>query len=87
MEVPTIDHPTGRENYSEVTVDGITYFFSYSTCIGFCHWAGTPVVRVNEWSTTTGKHLDYIDGGNEEAKNRRVHEEMFLTKLQYTPAI
>ena len=30
--------------------------------------SGDLFVRVNDWSTTTGKHLNAIDGGNKKAR-------------------
>ena len=86
QEVPTISHPTGRENYTEVTVNGTTYYFSYKTCIAFHSWdsgAGVVVCQ-NVWSTTTGKHLNYIDGGSTDAKNLRVDLETFQNQLSQT---
>ena len=61
MDIPTINHPTNRANYSEVDVAGVTYYFSYSTCIAFNAWNGNgPILRVNEWGPTTGKHLNAV---------------------------
>jgi len=78
MTVPTVSHPTGRLNYCEVTVNGTTYYFSYRTCIAFNRWDGRgPVVRENVWSTTTGKHLNYIDPD----KTTRVNLEVFNAAL------
>lgn len=72
--IPTIDHPSGRWNFTRVTVDGVTYWFSYVTCVAFNkHDGHGPVVRVNEWGPTTGKHLNYIDGGDKAAKAVRVY--------------
>ena len=62
MDIPTINHPTDRANYSDVDVAGVTYYFSYSTCIAFNAWNGNgPILRVNEWGPTTGKHLNAAD--------------------------
>ena len=65
MTIPTIKHPTSKANYTVVEVGGITYHFSYQTCIAFNAWNGEgPVVRINEWGPTTGKHLNKVDGGD-----------------------
>jgi hypothetical protein len=62
MDMPTIDHPTTRWNFSNVDVAGVTYYFSYKTCIAFNAWNGNgPILRVNEWGLTTGKHLNIVD--------------------------
>lgn len=74
-EVPTIDHPTGRENFTRVTTQGVSYWFSYRTCVAFnLHDGRGPIVRENEWGPTTGKHLNYIDDGD---KASRVSGEVF----------
>lgn len=40
------------------------YWFSYQTLVAFRGPSGKRYVRQNDWSTTTGKHLNAIDGGN-----------------------
>lgn len=81
MSVPTISHPTDRPNFTVVSVGDRTYYFSYRTCVGF-HTPDTgTVVRQNDWSTTTGKHLNYIDGGTPEAKRVRLTGEAFRVAL------
>jgi hypothetical protein len=57
----TIDHPTGRPNFTNVTIGDVELWFSYRTLIGFqtSETAGR-IVRENEWGPTTGKHLNYI---------------------------
>lgn len=63
----TVDHPTDRPNFTEVRVGPIVLYFSYSTIVAFrapgFGWSGM-VVSENVWSQTTGKHLNWIDGGN-----------------------
>lgn len=58
MTTPTVNHPTRQANYCEVHVNGITYAFSYRTCIG-ASGGWTTITRQNEWGPTTGKHLNY----------------------------
>ena len=43
-------------------------WFSYQTPVAFRMHRGNLFVRVNDWSTTTGKHLNAIDGGNKKAR-------------------
>lgn len=55
---------------------GITLYFSYETLIafeGFIGGSSQKVVIKNQWGVTTGKHLNFIDGGS---KNR-VEEKEF----------
>ena len=69
MDIPTIEHPTNRANYTAVTVGGVTYYFSYSTLIAFNAWDGSgPVVRKNEWGPTTSGHMRAIDHGDKESR-------------------
>lgn len=48
--------------------DGRAVWFSYKTPVAFRGQDGKRYVRVNDWSTTTGKHLNAIDGGNKKAR-------------------
>ena len=57
---------------------GITLYFSYETIVAFNGVIdgkfGCRVVHKNDWGTTTGKHLNMIDGG---AKDKRVDDKEF----------
>ena len=59
------------ENYGahclKVDIGCLRLWFSYQTVVAFSNGDGRKV-RENEWSTTTGKHLNWIDGGDK--KNR-----------------
>ena len=62
---------------------GFTYFYSYNTLIAFEHTLSGLVVRANAWGNTTGKHLNAIDGGSKEAKEKRIlYVEEFRKELQ-----
>lgn len=77
MSIPRVTHPTGRPNYSEVeTGNGLTYAFSYATCVGFMGPRGR-LTRENDWGPTTGRHLNYWDGGSPEAKAQRIPGALF----------
>ncbi len=59
----SISHPTGRPNFSRVSVNGLTLWFSYETVIAFQD-TGNIVVSENVWGPTTGKHINavsYVD--------------------------
>lgn len=71
---------TIRPNCTEVEANGMTYLFSYSTCVGFYGPRGR-IMRQNDWGPTTGKHLNHWDGGDKQAKAQRVPEALFLTLL------
>ena len=59
-------------NFTKVWIQGSGWIaFSYKTIIAFA-CGGNVVVRQNDGSTTTGKHLNAIDGGSTEAKKARL---------------
>ena len=53
----------------------IDIYFSYKTPVAFNAGKGL-VVRQNDWSSTTGKHLNWIDGGGD-AKKKRISGDEF----------
>jgi hypothetical protein len=61
--------------------NGIDVYFSYKTPVAFRN-NGHVIVRQNDWGPTTGKHLNAIDGGDKDAKNRRLPGDQFETALQ-----
>lgn len=67
-------------NFNSVDINGVRVFFSYETAIAFSI-PGQTVVRQNVWSTTTGKHLNRVDGGDKTAKAARVDGETFTLEL------
>ena len=64
-------------NFHMVDLGKVCVWFSYETPIAFKVDGQPRVVRENIWSSTTGKHLNSIDGGGKEAKARRVSSEEF----------
>lgn len=56
-------------------------YYSYETIVAFRLHAlsGSAIVRQNDWGVTTGKHLNWIDGGNKKA---RIPGEQFETMLK-----
>lgn len=57
-----------------VTAGPLTIWFSYKTPVAI-EAPGLPcTVRVNDWGVTTGKHMNWIDGGD---KASRVSSEEF----------
>jgi len=64
-------------NFTKVWVQGSGWIaFSYKTIIAFAQ-GGRVVVRQNDWKTTTGKHLNAIDGGSSDAKKARLSSRDF----------
>lgn len=63
------------ENTRGIQLGVLRLYFSYATLVAF-QLDGRPlVVTQNRWGNTTGKHLNWIDGG---AKERRVDQQEFL---------
>ena len=71
------------DNYGAHTlrfsVNGSVYYFSYQTLVAFRRHSVGLVVRENTWGPTTGKHLNWIDGGSNKAA--RLTEEQFQQVL------
>jgi len=59
-------------NTTTIGIGDKRIYFSYKTPIAFYtpsgHECAGLIVRQNDWSTTTGKHLNAIDGGNKAAR-------------------
>jgi hypothetical protein len=65
----------------QVDIGELRLWFSYDTVIAF-HSSGEPrKVRQNDWSSTTGKHLNWIDDGD---KKSRLPSEEFEKALNET---
>lgn len=79
--IPSIEHPTGQANFTIVVANRVRYWFSYSTCVAF-QAMGHTYVRKNVWGTTTGKHLNAIDGGDRQAKEKRLDQADFFDALE-----
>ena len=51
---------------------GNEFYFSYNTLVAFVYkknaYESERHVRKNEWGTTTGKHLNWIDGGDKKSR-------------------
>lgn len=56
------------------------FWFSYETLVAFETPKTGLVIRKNDWSTTTGKHLNAIDSD----KSKRISGEEFEKKFQET---
>lgn len=54
-------------NMHSLKTERAELFFSYETLVGF-RTEGKTVVIQNQWGSTTGKHLNHIDGGNKAAR-------------------
>jgi hypothetical protein len=81
MDITINNYSQGRSkqhNSTYVVVGDLTIYFSYRTPVAFSY-RGKQVVRQNDWSTTTGKHLNWIDGGD---KASRVSGEEFQRLLE-----
>jgi hypothetical protein len=72
-----------QANFYTTTSAGLTVWYSYQTPIAFVDpKTGRTVARVNDWSTTTGRHITQADGGSKEAKARRLSGDDFERALK-----
>lgn len=82
MKLPTIKsyYPYSSDNYGANSLvhdfENLSLYYSYNTCIAYRE-NGELVIRENEWSTTTGKHLNAICSD----KSIRIDGTEFETKL------
>jgi hypothetical protein len=80
MQLPTFSSygNYSSDNYGahclSFNVGPLTVWYSYSTMVAFRFDGHNRVVIKNYWATTTGKHLNWIDGGD---KRNRVDQETF----------
>ncbi|MFW6129862.1 MAG: hypothetical protein ACOC56_01685 [Atribacterota bacterium] len=65
-------------NFMLVTMGDVSVWFSYETPVAFLKQGQKKVVRKNEWSTTTGKHINKL----EPDKNKRVDGKVFISMLK-----
>ena len=74
IELPRISNygKYSSDNYGahtlEVSVGPFRLYYSYSTLVAFRAPGMDLVVRTNDWGPTTGKHLNWIDGGNPKSR-------------------
>ena len=61
---------TTKNLYCDV-INGYMVYYSYNTAVGI-RLDSKLVLSENVWSTTTGRHLTWIDGGSKEAKKSRI---------------
>ena len=71
MNVSVWDYADRGNRAKGVSIGSLDLYFSYQTCIAFRD-GGETIVRENNWSNTTGGHLNSIDGGGKEARDERV---------------
>lgn len=57
-------------------IPGATYYFSYETLIAF-RKNGEFHIRKNEWGTTTGKHLNWINPDKSIREDSETFEENY----------
>ena len=52
----------------QVSIGDLDLYFSYDTVVAFRTPQGGFFVRENDWGPTTGKHLNWIDGGDKKGR-------------------
>lgn len=77
MRITTYNENTAK-NAPLIIVNGVEFYFSYSTLVAVNYEKGL-FVHKNDWGNTTGKHLNWIDGGK---KNERLTDEQLKEHIQ-----
>ena len=67
-----------KSRASKWAANGVIFYKSYDTIIAFETMDNLLRVCENCWSSTTGKHLNWLDGGN---KKNRLDSETFQKEL------
>ena len=68
-------------NFNCVEVGNLELYFSYETIVGFRAPKLGLVVSQNIWSSTTGKHLNWLDGGRKQCRTPHEEFEKMLQEL------
>jgi len=58
------------DNFKQVIIGNLEIWFSYKTPVAF-RYHGSMKISENLWGGTTGKHLNWLDGGNKEGRMPR----------------
>ncbi len=74
-----VDQFGATNNAVEVGFGNVSLYFSYKTLIAYRDPEDGLVVCENVWSSTTGKHLNYVDGGN---KSERLKTDAFEANVK-----
>jgi len=64
----------------KVELASVTLFYSYETIVAYRDAQDGLIVSENCWKTTTGKHINWIDGGNKKARKPRAEFESMLAE-------
>lgn len=62
-------------NTMQVDLGSLRLYFSYDTIVAYLDDVDGLVVSENAWTVTTGKHLNWIDGGGSAKKDRVPYDE------------
>jgi hypothetical protein len=76
------------KNALKIYINRVSFYFSYNTLVGVIYpnenGNAITAVQVNRWGPTTGKHLNWIDGGD---KDERIDETTFSHHVLVAMAI
>ncbi len=68
-------------NCLRITIGDLTLWFSYETVVAYYDFTDGKIVSENNWGPTTGKHLNWIDGGGDQARAKRLPRDVFERQL------
>lgn len=87
FELPTItsygDYESKNYGVNSLCVDlpGIRFYYSYKTIVAYRDFEDGLVCRQNDWATTTGKHLNWIQPDKKLRKPSEEFESMLAAAL------
>lgn len=67
-------------NHTALRLSVGTLHFSYETLIAITGTRLGDIVAANAWGSTTGRHLNEIDGGSARAKSQRLDLDEFYDR-------
>lgn len=79
MDLNLRDEGNFYHKLRSVTLPGVVVYYSYDTPVAI-KTRGYCIVRENDWSTVTAKHLNYIDGGD---KKSRIEGDFFVQIFEH----
>ena len=79
--ISTFEYCDWKTDAIAIYSNKFTIYFSYNTPIAFTKGAGEVIIRKNDWSTTTGKHLNAIDKDKTKRINGEEFEKLLSKKL------
>jgi hypothetical protein len=66
----------------KVDLGEIEFYYSYETIVAYCDGKDGRVCSVNQWGTTTGKHLNWIEPNKKYRKDAEQFDSMLKAAIE-----